>query len=51
MLDSNHGDADHDRVERECERQIGDDPDRDRDQVVAGTTDGYRRGAGVGTMF
>ena len=38
-------------MERECERQIGDETDRDRDQVIAGTTDGDRRCAGVGTMF
>jgi hypothetical protein len=50
-LGANHGDVDHDRVERKGERKIGDHPDCYRDQVVAGTTDGYRRCAGVGAVF
>src|SRR6516164_8931245 len=34
-----HGHADHDRVEGEGERKIGDDPDGDRDQIVGEAAD------------
>src|SRR5204863_8299366 len=42
-----YGDADHDRMKRESERQIGDHPDRDRDRVVTDATDRDRRRAGI----
>ena len=42
-LASHHRHADHDRMESEGKREIGDDADRDRNQVVADTADGDRR--------
>ena len=48
---SDDGNADHDGMEGEGQRQIGDQPDRHRDQVVAGTADRDRRCAGVGAAF
>src|SRR4051794_463538 len=44
---SEGGNADHDRVERKAEREIGDDADRDGDQVVGRPAHRNRRAAGV----
>src|SRR6201995_5693426 len=51
ILHSNDGHADHDRMEREGECEIGDDPDDHRDRVVGEAADGNRRRTGVCAML
>src|ERR1700720_2528143 len=51
ISDSEDGNADHDGMKREAERQISDDPDCHRDHVVAKAADRDRRRPGIGTMF
>src|SRR3954463_11057729 len=50
-LGPHDGNADHDRMERKGQRQINDNADRNRDQVVADAAHRNRRAAGILAMF
>src|ERR1700761_7614542 len=50
-LSSEHGNADDDGVEYKTKGEIGDAPDRDRDQVIATAADRDRRRADISAML
>ena len=50
-LAAHHGNADDDGMERKSQRQISDDFDHDRDQIVGDAADRNRRTATIGATL